>query len=96
MIELDNVTKDLAENAAKLIKQLNSQEAGATSRNIRRQSVHLKTDEELRRCLFPPDFVRQRQVVQLRSQCPPARQVLVHKREEVVVMASDNQMNQFM
>jgi hypothetical protein len=26
MIELDNVTKDLAENAAKLIKQLNSQE----------------------------------------------------------------------
>jgi hypothetical protein len=27
MIELDNVTKDLAENAAKLIKQLNSQEA---------------------------------------------------------------------
>jgi hypothetical protein len=27
MIELDNVTKDLAENAAKLIKHLNSQEA---------------------------------------------------------------------
>jgi len=27
MIELDNVTKDLAENAAKLIKHLNSQDA---------------------------------------------------------------------
>jgi hypothetical protein len=27
MIELDNVTKDLAEKAARLIKQLNSQEA---------------------------------------------------------------------
>ena len=27
MIELDNITKDLAENAAKVIKQLNSQQA---------------------------------------------------------------------